>query len=131
MIRIVLLIASVLAGRAVQAETRCGWYHHPTPGWHYLQDADGEWWFSESAQPPAIGYAAVPGFESSYDQAFDDRVRIDYAGRITDYSYGFSCACADGIFRGDTVISVSRLTERPIAACEQDPNLPDARIQKE
>ena len=75
-----------------QAETRCGWYHHPTPGWHYLQDADGEWWFSTSAAPPALGFVTVPGFEEAYDQAFDDRVRLDYRGKVTDYSYGFSCA---------------------------------------
>ena len=124
MLRRFLLTAALLSALPAQAETRCGWYHHPTPGWHYLQDADGEWWFSTSAARPALGFVTVPGFEKAYDQAFDDRVRLDYRGKVTDYSYGFSCACAEGEFRGDKVLSLARLREIPMARCDEDPNLP-------
>lgn len=105
-----------------QAETRCGWYHNPTPANVILEDADGQWWISRQ------GSAPVPGFEDAYTTAFDDRLRIDYAGKVTQ-RYGYSCACAEGEFdasRGqyENVLSIKSLTEIPLARCEQDPALP-------
>jgi hypothetical protein len=111
---ITLLVTPTLAA----AETRCGWYHNPTPGNVILEDADGQWWLSTQ------GSAPVPGFEDAYTPAFDNRLRLDYAGRVTD-RYGYSCACAEGAFGKDEVLSISRLTELPLSRCEADPNLPD------
>jgi hypothetical protein len=111
----------LLAGPA-QAETRCGWYHNPTPGNVFLEDADGQWWISTQGSAPA------PGFEDAYTPAFDDRLRMDYGGQVTQ-RYGYSCACAEGEFDPNrdvyaTVLSISRLTEIPLSRCEQDPALP-------
>ena len=122
MLRPFLVTASLLAALPAQAETRCGWYHNPTPANVILEDADGQWWLSMQGRAP------VPGFEDAYTTEFDDRLRIDYAGQVTQ-RYGYSCACAEGEFdasRGqyDNVLSVSRLTEIPLSRCEQDPALP-------
>jgi hypothetical protein len=107
---------------SAKTETRCGWYHNPTPANVILEDADGQWWFSRQGGPSA------PGFDTAYTTAFDDRLRINYAGEVTQ-GYGYSCACAVGEFdasRGedDTVLSISRLTEIPMRRCRTDPNLP-------
>jgi hypothetical protein len=104
-----------------QAETRCGWYHNPTPGNVFLEDADGQWWMSTQGNAPA------PGFEDAYTPAFDDRLRIDYAGEITQ-RYGFSCACADGKFKNGEALLIARLTEIPLARCEADPKLPKVQL---
>jgi Protein of unknown function (DUF4087) len=122
MLRPILLTTALLAALPAQAETRCGWYNNPTPGNVILKDADGEWWLSMQGRPPA------PGFEDAYTTDFDNRVRIDYAGQVTQ-RYGYSCACAEGQFdasRGqyDNVISIESLKEIPLSRCEQDAALP-------
>ncbi|WP_180996082.1 DUF4087 domain-containing protein [Tabrizicola aquatica] len=122
MLRPVLLTAALLAALPAGAETRCGWYHNPTPANVILEDADGQWWLSMQGGP------AAPGFEDAYTTAFDNRLRIDYAGQVTQ-RYGYSCACAEGEFdasRGqyDNVISIRSLKEIPLARCEQDAALP-------
>ncbi len=122
MLRPVLLTTVLLAALPVHAETRCGWYHNPTPANVILEDADGQWWLSMQ------GRAAAPGFEDAYTTEFDNRLRIDYSGHETQ-RYGYSCACADGVFDAsggqyENVVSISRLTELPLSRCEQDPALP-------
>jgi hypothetical protein len=124
MLRFALLATVVLAALPAEARTerRCGWYHNPTPGNVILEDADGRWWISRQGNAPA------PGFKDAYTQEFDDRIRIDSSGQITS-RYGHSCACAEGTFdksRGqyNNVLSISRLTEIPLARCNQDPALP-------
>lgn len=121
-----LALVAVALGAAVpvaaQTETRCGWYHNPTPANVILEDADGKWWISMQGGPP------VPGFEDAYTRAFDDRLRIDYSGKVTD-RYGYSCACAEGQFdasRGqyENVLSITRLYEIPRARCQADRSLP-------
>lgn len=122
--RFALVVSALFAAlpAAAKTETRCGWYHNPTPANVILEDADGQWWFSRQGGP------SVPGFDEAYTAAFDNRLRIDYAGQVTD-RYGYSCACAEGEFDAnggqyDNVLSISRLTEIPLARCEQDPALP-------
>ncbi|MGL5011757.1 MAG: DUF4087 domain-containing protein [Paracoccaceae bacterium] len=110
------MIVVTVAG-AAHAERRCGWYHNPTPANVFLEDADGQWWISTQGSAPA------PGFEDAYTRAFDDRVRIDYAGQVTN-RYGYSCACVDGVFDAGNAVSVSRLKELPLSQCENDPALP-------
>ncbi|MBN8632250.1 MAG: DUF4087 domain-containing protein [Rhodobacterales bacterium] len=124
MLRTLLVAAAIAATLPAQAQTtlRCGWYHNPTPGNAILQDADDQWWLSRQ------GNAPVPGFEDAYTTTFDNRLRFDYADETTD-GYGYSCACAEGVFDEDApayknVRSVSRLTEIPLSRCEQDPSLP-------
>lgn len=124
MFRLALVATSLAVAlpAAARTETRCGWYHNPTPANVFLVDADGEWWISRQ------GGHSAPGFDEAYTTAFDNRLRIDYAGQVTD-RYGYSCACAEGEFDAnggqyDNVLSISRLTEIPLARCEQDPALP-------
>ena len=126
MLRPFLLITALLAAGPAWAETRCGWYHNPGPGNVTLEDADGQWWIARQGSAPA------PGFEDAYSTDFDNRVRIDYGGRITD-RYGFSCACADGAFDADrpeyeNVLSITRLQEIALTRCEQDPALPPVQL---
>lgn len=114
------LIAALPAG--ARAETRCGWYHNPTPANVFLEDADGQWWFSRQ------GGTSVPGFDEAYTSDFDNRLRIDFAGEVTQH-YGYSCACAVGEFDSrrdvyENVLSISRLIEIPLNRCERDPALP-------
>ena len=111
----------LLVALPANAETRCGWYHNPTPGNVFLEDANGQWWISTQGSAPA------PGFEDAYTPAFDDRARIDYGGNVTD-RYGFSCACADGTFRDGQALSISRLREIPLGRCEADPKLPKVQF---
>jgi Protein of unknown function (DUF4087) len=106
----------------VHAETRCGWYHNPTPGNVFLEDADGQWWISTQGSAPA------PGFEDAYSPVFDDRLRLDYSGKPTD-RYGYSCVCAEGAFDGSALLyenvrTISRLTEIQLPRCQLDPALP-------
>lgn len=109
-----------------QAETRCGWFDHPSPNMVELVDADGLW---SIAWPGAGTVYYTPGYDRAYTQAFDDRVRINTRGEIiTDGpGYGYSCACVEGAFDRSEgkALSISRLTEIPIARCEADPKLPD------
>lgn len=114
--------AAALAAAPLAAETRCGWYHNSSPGNVILEDADGQWWLSRQGGPEA------PGFADAYTTAFDNRLRIDYAGEVTQ-RYGYSCACAEGRFDAtrpefETVLSIFRLWEIPMARCTADPRLP-------
>lgn len=120
--RTLFLTLAVLAASPLAAETRCGWYHNPGPGNVILEDADGQWWLSRQGSAPA------PGFDDAYTPAFDNRLRLDYAGQVTQ-RYGSSCACAEGQFdaaRGpyENVLRITALREIPMARCEGDPNLP-------
>jgi hypothetical protein len=120
--RTLFLTLAVLAAVPAAAETRCGWYHNPGPGNVILEDAHGQWWISRQGSAPA------PGFEDAYTPAFDNRLRLDYAGQVTQ-RYGSSCVCAEGQFdaargRYDNVLRITTLREIPLARCEGDPNLP-------
>ncbi len=119
MLRALLLLLLALPARA---ETRCGWYHNPTPGNVFLEDADGQWWISTQGSAPAAG------FEDAYTPIFDDRLRLDYSGKRTD-RYGYSCVCAEGEFDGSALLfknvrRISRLTEIQLPRCQLDPALP-------
>jgi Protein of unknown function (DUF4087) len=122
MLRLALMTTALLAALPAAAETRCGWYHNPSPANVILEDADGQWWLAMQGSPP------VPGFDDAYTPEFDNRLRLDYQGQPTD-RYGSSCACAEGRFdatRGqyDNVLSISSLREIPLERCEADPKLP-------
>ena len=126
MLRPFCLTAALLTTFPAVAETRCGWYHNPGPGNVLLEDADGQWWLSRQ------GSAPVRGFEEAYTVAFDNRLRIDYGGQVTQ-RYGFSCACAEGRFDAsrsqyDSVLSISSLREIPMQRCEGDPKLPPLEL---
>jgi hypothetical protein len=107
------------------AETRCGWFDHPSPNIIELTDADGLW---SIAWPSPGTEFYPPGYDEAYTQAFDDRVRINTRGEIIieGPGYGYSCACVEGEFDRDIgkALSISRLTELPIAQCQADPKLP-------
>lgn len=118
------LVLLLLAAPA-HAETRCGWFDNPSPNLVDLIDADGLW----SIAWPGSGTVFYPtGYFEAYTGAFDDRVRINSRGEIINDGpgYGYSCACVIGEFdlnKGEA-LSIVRLTEPPIATCENDPKLP-------
>ena len=126
MLRPLLLLLLALPANA---ETRCGWFDHPSPNMVDLTDADGLW---SLAWPGTGTVYYAPGYDEAYTQAFDDRVRINTRGEIiTDGpGYGYSCACVEGKFDRNkgTALAVSRLTELPIAQCEADPKLPKVQL---
>ncbi|MDP3195952.1 DUF4087 domain-containing protein [Tabrizicola sp.] len=119
------LVLLLLAAPA-HAETRCGWFDHPSPNLVDLIDADGLW---SIAWPGSGTVYYPPGYDEAYTRAFDDRVRINSSGEIITEGagYGYSCACVEGEFdrnKGEA-LSISRLTELPLAQCKADPKLPD------
>jgi hypothetical protein len=116
----------ILLVAPAHAETRCGWFDHPGPNLVDLTDADGVW---SIAWPGSGTVYYPPGYDTAYTSAFDNRVRISTSGEIITEGpgYGYSCACVDGEFDRNkgTALSISRLTELPLAQCEADPKLPD------
>lgn len=92
-------------------EMRCGWYANPTPGNHWLNDADGEW---------IIGVQGGHQAEGDYGPEFKDNQWIKVNG-----NYGYGCAC----FRMKVdkkeflVLEIAEAKARPLSACRNDPAL--------
>lgn len=96
---------------------RCGWYQNPTPGNHFLTDADGEWVIGLQGGAPAAGFDDLPA------EAFD------FEGRWVEVNgyYGYGCACLRGEFGpvgSEHVNSVSAMKPLPLSRCDSDPKLP-------
>ena len=129
MLRPFLLTATLLSALPAQAETRCGWFDHPSPNMVELTDADGLWVI---AWPGSGTVFYPPGYSEAYTQAFDDRVRINTRGEVITEGpgYGYSCACVEGEFDRNKgkALSVASLTEIPLARCEADTKLPKRQL---
>ena len=89
-------------------ENRCGWYENPTPGNHWLTDADGEWTLGTQG-----GFQA----DGDYPPEFSDAQWVKTNG-----NYGYGCAC----LRVETdkkemrILKVVSATARPLSACRND-----------
>lgn len=92
-------------------ELRCGWYANPTPGNHWLNDADGEWIIGAQGGHQAEG-DAFPEFKD------DQWVK-------TNGNYGYGCACIRARFDYKTreVLEIREAYAKPLSACENDPAL--------
>lgn len=93
-------------------ELRCGWYANPTPGNHWLTDADGEW---------TLGVQGGHQAEGDFPEFADDQwVK-------TNGYYGYGCACIRARVDVGTreVLEIKEAYARPLTACKNDPALND------
>lgn len=95
---------------AAAVETRCGWFHNPTPGNAWLKDRDREWIIGTQGGPQAKG--EWPQF--SADQWVN-----------TNINYGYGCACLEVIADKNTgrILEIKSARSQPLEVCHQDPNL--------
>ena len=95
---------------AEAVETRCGWFHNPTPGNAWLQDRDRDWIIGTQGGPQAKG--KWPRF--SDDQWVN-----------TNIHYGYGCACLEVIADQNTgrILEIKSARSQPLEVCHQDPNL--------
>lgn len=115
--RIPVIVALALAlANAASAETelRCGWLDNPTPANWWLVDADGEWTISIQGQ-------------GEFSNFFDVAPTGPYEREGLHPSYGWSCACIEGVFDPETRRLTQTLAVRnlPLSQCREDPALPD------
>jgi hypothetical protein len=93
-------------------ETRCGWFHNPTPANFGLYDRDGEWLIGAQGGYQVEGDWDWPSFK---------------AGQWlkTNGSYGYGCACMQIRVDRQTkkVIEIKSSRARPLAVCRRDPTL--------
>ena len=98
---------------AEAAERRCGWYHNPTPGNHWLIDRAGMWIIAEQG-----GYRA-PGLEDGPDLHAGEWVE-------TNGHYGYGCVCLSMTVdpRRMRATRLEQFEQMPLARCRADPGLP-------
>lgn len=118
-----LALATVAAlcatGASAKNVKRCGWYANPTPGNHWLTDADSTWVLSTQGGPEVPGWMDLPAESFDFDPA---RNWVEVNG-----SYGYGCACITGQFGAvdeGEVRRVASMTALPLARCTADPKLP-------
>ncbi len=116
------LVLALLAQPVLAKDvTRCGWYANPTPGNHWLTDADTTWDLAMQ------GGASAPGWDDLPAEAFDFESEDRWVR--TNGSYGYGCACIKGRFASvasGQVIRVTSMQPLPLSRCLADPNLPEA-----
>jgi hypothetical protein len=93
---------------APKLQTRCGWFHNPSPNNASLTDRDGEWAIAIQGQFDAKG--DWPEFKKS------EWVSSGNA------SYGHGCACMRVVADPDThrITSIASSTVKPLATCRRD-----------
>jgi len=96
---------------APRAQTRCGWFHNPSPNNVSLLDRDGEWTIAMQGQYEARG--DWPAFRKSQWVASGNA------------SYGYGCACLRVVADREThrIASILSSTVKPLAACRRDRTL--------
>lgn len=112
-----LAFAALAAGAASAepVETRCGWIDNPTPGNWSMIDAVGEWILATQGNYEAAGMDLVP----------------DLTGRQfvrTNRGYGYACGCMSGEWDPHTkrAMTITKVVQKPLAACRKDKDLPKA-----
>lgn len=96
-----------------QFETRCGWFHNPTPANVWLSDRDGQW---------IIGTQGGYQLEGDWDWPQFKRGQWVLTNVA---SYGYGCACLQLRVNKDThqVVEIKSARARPLSACRKDPKL--------
>lgn len=97
---------------AKKPETRCGWFHNPTPGNAWLIDRDGEW---------------TIGVQGGY-QADGDWPTFSKARWVkTNVNYGYGCACMRVEVDRDEkeVLNILSSYSKPLSSCRKDKWLKD------
>ena len=112
-----LLLAKGPADALPVTETRCGWLENPTPANFWLTDADGSWTLSTQGGYQAEGFFDLPASDLDFQDQW-----VSPSGR----SYGYGCACVDGVFNAQTAQTIKVMSVEPLdlAQCHADPHLP-------
>lgn len=100
---------------AQAAQTRCGWLENLTPRDWTLVDRDGAWLLMRQDQiSEPVGMDLIP------DLTTKDWVASNGPAG------GYACAClsVDVSNRTRRITRIMALKQKPIAACQTDPNLP-------
>ena len=115
------VIAFLLPNSAVAQETRCGWYHNPTPANYWLEDADGVWILGVQG---GFQTEDFPNLHES-DHEFGTEWKT-FAGEAGPSSYGYGCACITGQFDAQSgeVARLSAFDTQTLAICRADAALP-------
>ena len=110
--RLLLPLLALLAPVAAQAaETRCGWFHNPTPSNAWLVDSDGEWLIASQG-------GLVPAAEGDWPRTGE------WVGtNAGSYGYGCSCARVETDPAERRVIRIISSKPRTLAQCRADPAL--------
>ncbi len=92
-------------------QTRCGWYSNPTPGNHWLTDADGEWIIGVQGGHQAVG---------DYPPEFGRSQWI-----ATNGYYGYGCACLSVKVdkKERLILEIADGKARALSVCQNDPKL--------
>ncbi len=92
---------------AVVAETRCGWFHNPTPGNAWLIDKDGEW---------------TIGVQGGYQAEGDWPDFPDSRWVKTNVNYGYGCACMKVTVdrNEENIVKIISSTTKPLSVCRKD-----------
>ena len=104
---VVLLSTNLVAISAVKGfETRCGWFHNPTPANAWLIDRQGEW---------TIGVQG--GYQAKGDWPVTPQQWVE-----TNVHYGYGCACLKARVDRQThkVLEIKSSYARSLSACRQD-----------
>lgn len=92
-------------------EMRCGWYSNPTPGNHWLTDADGQW---------IIGVQGGHQSKGDYPPEFATSQWLATNGF---YGYGCSCLNVKVDKKKMLILEIADGKARPLSACQNDPAL--------
>lgn len=117
---VTLMAAAVPVSGWAKDVLRCGWYQNPTPGNHFLTDADGEWVIGLQGGETAAGFDDLPA------EAFAFEGRWVAVNGYYGY-YGYGCACLRGQFGpvgSEKVIRITGMKPLPLSRCQSDPALP-------
>lgn len=92
-------------------QTRCGWFHNPSPNNASLTDRDGEWAIAIQGQ-----------FEAKGDWPEFKKTQWVSGGNA---SYGYGCACMRVLADREThrITAVVSSTAKPLASCRRDKTL--------
>jgi hypothetical protein len=92
---------------AVVAETRCGWFHNPTPANAWLIDSAGEW---------------IIGIQGGYQAEGDWPAFSDARWVKTNVHYGYGCACMKVTTdRAEKrILTILSASSRPLSTCRKD-----------
>lgn len=115
------VIALLIPNYVVAKETRCGWYHNPTPANYWLEDRDGTWILGVQGGFQTDDFLNL----NESDHAFGSEWRT-LAGEAGPSSYGYGCACITGQFDPQTghVERLSAFNTQTLAICRVDDALP-------
>ncbi|EKR75302.1 PF13316 family protein [Leptospira noguchii str. 2006001870] len=109
---LVFIAAFPLFAKENVLETRCGWFHNPSPANITLYDRDGEWIFSVQG-----------GYQLKEDWEWPKFKPSEWVN--TNVNYGYGCICMNAVVnhKDRKVITIQTLKAKPLKSCQKDPAL--------